>query len=174
MAATEHVRVKLERLDPEDYFRAPGVCDERICVALAAKVAADKLQPHSDVTDKTYQRDCAHELIAELLRIRSRVNIYVFDDLLQRIGADNARLFIEEVVARHGAARVRVWSPNLSSTIVTRLHGITKEVAPNVTDQPWLTAGYKRGTMRRWGRGLVPSCFPFGMDGGSETKCIFL
>ena len=133
-AATNHVHVKLERMEPADYFRAPGICKNAMCRDLNATVGDKK--PHSNVHEKAYQRDYAHRLIAERLLTQEVVNIYVFDDWLQRIGAENEELFIEEVLERYDPARIRIWSPNMKADVIERMAAVAMNV-----HHPWLTAG---------------------------------
>ena len=121
----------------DDHFRAPGLCDDTaVCHALAANL--HRRHPHSVVELKAYQRDRILGVIADLLRTRQRVNVYLFDDWLLRPGALAATLLTTEIVMRFGTDRVAVWSPNLDPDVVASLRVLVD--APHAPT-PWLTAG---------------------------------
>ena len=121
----------------DDHFRAPGLCDDTaVCHTLAASL--HRRAPHSVVEVKAYQRDCILGVIADLLRTRQRVNIYLFDDWLLRPGALAQTLLTTEIVMRFRTDRVAVWSPNLDPDIVASLRVLAD--APHAPTR-WLTAG---------------------------------
>lgn len=138
--------VKLEQVeDPADWFAPVGLCGDAHCAALDAALRANGggPPPHTVPAEKAAQRDYAHARIAELLAAGRRppVTVYAFDDWLRRPGAAQPTLFTAELVARFGADRVRVWSPNLHADVIAGLRALTTDLAPNPPGAPWLRAG---------------------------------
>ena len=72
-----------------------------------------------------------------LLDIHAHINVYLFDDWLQRPECSFPTLLTMEIAMLFPRDRVTVWSPNLKPEIVDALRGVW-QMSP---DRPWLVAG---------------------------------